>query len=128
MKFSHPAAFEIPDKWIAAAGLSGFKAVTETYRAARDPKWPNLVLVFDQIVTPVRAEGTRWFDRDRMIAILQGIVSGAELPAVNVHELPGHTPRPFALRDGFHRFYASAAAGFGAVPVAVLPYFDIMSC
>jgi hypothetical protein len=127
VKFFEPVAFEIPDEWLVASGLRDFRPVSQTYRAAPDPNWPNLILPFDQVVTPVRTLGIRWFDHDRMISILSAIARDAELPPLNVHELLDRTPRPYAIRDGFHRFYASAAARFGAIPVAVLPYFDIMA-
>jgi len=125
MKFTEPAAFEIPAEWIEAAGLRGFVPGYETYRVVPDPEWPNLIIPFERIETPVRATGVQWFDRERMISILRGIAAGASLPPIRVHELPNPTPRPYGLRDGFHRFYASAAAGFKAVPATNLPHFDI---
>ena len=45
------------------------------------------------------------------VNILRAFVGNESLPPVSVHGLsPG--PYRYGLRDGFHRFYASAAADF----------------
>jgi len=51
------------------------------------------------------------------------MATGAEIPPVPVVALPpaDDPAAPFAYRvcDGFHRFYASVAAGFEMLPVVI---------
>jgi hypothetical protein len=59
-----------------------------------------------------------------MFAILRLIVAGSVLPAIAVHEPPNAVDHRYAVCEGFHRFYASAALGFTNVPVSVLPFTE----
>jgi hypothetical protein len=57
----------------------------------------------------------------RLVRVLQGIVSGTQIPPVPLRELPEEEfpnirPYRFRVRDGIHRFYASIAAGFQSLP------------
>jgi hypothetical protein len=83
-----------------------------------------LIVQLLEIAPVQRNPGVPWFHRDRTVKILRAFVANDALPPVPVHELPTGSYR-YALRDGFHRFYASAAAGFNALPIEILPYFDI---
>jgi hypothetical protein len=79
-----------------------------------------------EIAPPRRAKGVvidfQGFGRERMVKILLGFVAGHSIPPITVHELP-EGPHRYGLREGFHRFYASAAAGFNWAPVTVVDYF-----
>ena len=119
-----PAEFEIPDSWWADAGMAAFCPGAPNYRST-----PHAVLVpLREIEPPFRnpevIRDWRGFDRARMIRVLSGIATGAEMPPVPVVALsPAADPAaPFAYRvcDGFHRFYASVAAGFEMLPVVVI--------
>jgi hypothetical protein len=59
-----------------------------------------------------------------MIDILRGLIAADRMTAIAVHELPSGAYR-YAVREGFHRYYASVALGFVCVPMSVLPYFDV---
>lgn len=63
-----------------------------------------------------------------MTSILRGICTGDALPAIVVDEPPTNEGLRYRVREGFHRYYASAAAGFTHVPVLLRPYFDINTC
>jgi hypothetical protein len=61
------------------------------------------------------------FFRARMVLILTGFVADADIEPILLFSLPqldSYLPAPFRyrVRDGFHRFYASVAAGFKSVP------------
>jgi hypothetical protein len=115
-----PAEFEIPDAWWAAAGMSGFTCEGSAYRSSTGE-----VFALDDIEPPFRLT-TRpldWhgFDRARFVSILRGFVANAELPPIDLLILPALADisgQPFRYRvlSGFHRFYASIAAGFEFVP------------
>ncbi len=76
---------------------------------------------------PQRDPGFEWFDRGRMIAILSAIVAGTVLPAITVHQPPDAVDDRYAVRDGFHRFYACVALAFTRVPVPAVPFFDLQA-
>jgi hypothetical protein len=117
-----PCDFEIPDDWLAEAGMVGFTAAATAYRSA-----PAAVLVpLTMIEPPYRRvsypKDWRGFDRVRLIRVLKWIVADAEIEPVPLFELPAtdfpHTPYRYRVTDGFHRFHASIAAGFENLPGA----------
>jgi hypothetical protein len=116
-----PCDFEIPDDWWREAGMEGFQPTGACYAHAGIVATVSLLQVEPPTRNPDVRPEWRGFDRPRLISVLQGVVAGAELPPIpleviaNGHEFP---PAPFIyrVRDGFHRFYASVAAGFSRVP------------
>ncbi|WP_297388448.1 hypothetical protein [Acidiferrobacter sp.] len=124
MKFScNGKDFEIPDSWQTKAKVLGWTSAATFYPAAADPHYPTVVIPLHFIAPPERDPGTPWFDEARMVRILQGLRSGIPLPPIEIHEPPDKSMFRYAIRDGFHRFYASAALGFTHLPVTVYPYF-----
>lgn len=128
MRFSfpcYPAEFEIPDDWWAEAGMPGFRPTSASYfpsdRAAQ-------IIRLREIEPPFRfpehPKDFGGFDRRRLVRILSGFIAGAAIDPVPLLTLPApeFQPAPFRYRprDGFHRFYASVAAGFGSLPEIVL--------
>jgi hypothetical protein len=120
-----PAEFEIPDDWWTEAGMAGFKPTEQTYRSTDEA---TDAIALRDIEPPFRwpevPKDFRGFDRERMIAVLSGIAIGVSLPPVPLlilPALPDISRAPFAYRvlDGVHRFYASVAAGFTALPATV---------
>jgi hypothetical protein len=80
----------------------------------------------DDIATPSLSDGTKdWhgFERARLVSVLKGIATGADMEPVPLLELPQHdiwpVPYQYRVRDGFHRFYASIVAGFESVPAVI---------
>jgi hypothetical protein len=118
-----PAEFEIPDSWWNDAGMTTFHPRAPSYHSTPDA----IAVARRQIEPPFRnPEVTRdWrgFDRARLVSILTGIVTDAEIPPVPVIALPSddYPAAPFAYRvcDGFHRFYASVAVAFEMLPVVI---------
>ena len=98
-----------------------FTPVSRCYQSVETAAVVSLLQIEPPIRNPDVRPGWRGFDRPRLISVLQAIASGVELPPVpleviaNGHEFP---PAPFTyrVRDGFHRFYASIAAGFTHLP------------
>jgi hypothetical protein len=121
-----PAEFEIPDSWWTDAGMTAFCPGAPSYRSTPHP---NVIAVrLREIEPPFRNPGVlrdwQGFDRARMIHVLRWMASDAAIQPVPVVKLPpaDDPAGPFAYRvcDGFHRFYASVAAGFELLPVVVL--------
>lgn len=117
--YLHGTPFEIPDEWWAGTGMKGFGANGRSYRCDCDKAQ---TLPMSEVWTLVRARG---FDEARMRSVLKGIADGDPLPPVKVDRPPGVGPAVFRLKDGYHRFMASAAAGFGAIPALEVSYFDL---
>jgi hypothetical protein len=120
-----PAEFEIPDAWWSDAGMTAFGPGAPSYRCTPHPN--VIAVLLREIEPPFRNPGVlrdwQGFDRARMIRVLGGMATGAEMPPVPVVALPpaDDPAAPFAWRvcDGFHRFYASVAAGFEMLPVVI---------
>lgn len=120
-----PIEFEIPDQWWAAAGMNGWKSHASSYVATSDPQYPTTVVPLSEVAAPVRNKNVAWFKEQRMVDVLRGFRVGDKLPPIEVDEPPTNTGFRYRVRDGFHRYYASAAVGFTQLPVSVRPYFDI---
>ena len=125
MRFVFPVVFEVPDEWWIEAGLRNFKPKTTAYIAQPVTGWPTETVLLAAIRPPARASGVRNFDRERMVNILRGIRTDSPMPPVVVHNCPKPSQYLYEVRDGFHRFYASAAVGFSNLPIEIRPYFDI---
>lgn len=128
MKFilpHQPIKFEIPDQWWAAAGMNGWEFYASSYVATSDPQYPTAVVPLSEVAAPVRNMNVAWFKEQRIVDILRGFRVGDKLPPIEVDEPPTNTGFRYRVRDGFHRYYASAAVGFIQLPVSVRPYFDL---
>lgn len=113
--------FEIPDQWWIEAGMNGFTRALPSYITTPDPD--VLYVALKDITCPNRTveRDFRGFERDRLLRIFGGFLAGDAIPPVKVHKCP-YGPSSYGLRDGFHRFHASIAAGFSCIPVALTTY------
>ncbi len=125
MKFYRPIEFEIPDEWWIKSGMSNFKPTTSSYTPTTSSRWPTTIARISDIQPVRRACGFGGFKLDKMMPVLEALVNGIPIPRIEVHELPGTNDFRYGMRNGFHRFHASAAAGFEYIPIEILPYFDI---
>jgi len=119
-----PSDFEIPDDWLADAGAAGFVPTTPAYRSSSDAILVPLVDIEPPHRVLTIAKDWRGFDRPRLISVLKGIVTGADIEPVPLLELPVFEFAPntyrFRVRNGFHRFYASIVAGFECLAAVIV--------
>jgi hypothetical protein len=116
-----PGSFEIPDDWIVEAGFVGFKPTESAYLSTT----AGLSVPLTQVEPIVRFVSTPkdfgGFDRGRLIRILKGFVAGDNIEPVEGIQLPifevCRSPYRYRVCNGYHRFYASIAAGFDALPI-----------
>ena len=101
--------------------MRGWKPSTPSYCAAHDPDRPSVVLPIASIAPPARDPGIPEFRETRLIRILEGFRRGDAMRPITIHELPDRSFFRYAVCDGFHRFYASAAVGFTHLPVTICP-------
>ena len=128
MQFSIPHSeivFEIPDAWLRQGNAVGFSPTMSAYLFERDPEWPNVVAPFSDVEPPVRNRDVLGLHEDRTVSLLRAITAGHAVPAVEADEPPNPKSHRYRVRNGYHRFYISAALGFSHVPLSVKPYFDI---
>jgi hypothetical protein len=118
-----PTEFEIPSGWWAEAGMPGFTPLALSYRSTASAVIIPLREIEPLPRSPEHPRDWRGFDRGRMISVLNGIATGAEIEPVPVVELPyadfPQSPYLYRIYNGFHRFYASVAAGFECLPVVI---------
>jgi hypothetical protein len=115
-----PAEFEIPDEWWNQAGMSAFARTRSAYKSTTDE-----TIALDDIEPVFRLRNTprdcRGFRRADLVSILKGFAADAEIPPIDLLIIPqlgdlSGDPFKYRIVDGFHRFYASIAAGFEFVP------------
>jgi hypothetical protein len=119
-----PCEFELPDEWLMEAGMVGSRPTGSAYASDHSA----ILVPLREIEPPFRnlevPKDWHGFDRVRMVRVLRGIVSGAEIPPVPLRELPEEVfpdlrPYRYRVRDGIHRFYASIAAEFQKLPAVI---------
>jgi hypothetical protein len=119
---NYPCEFEIPDAWLSEAGMDGFTRTAAAYRSTA----AAVHVPLREIEPPYRIPAKDWcgFDHSRLVSVLNGIATGAEIEPVPLlqlptSDLPSRTPYRYRVLNGFHRFYASIAAGFEESPALI---------
>jgi hypothetical protein len=109
--------FEIPDDWWQFCDMEGLRPATTFYLCSqRDPGVQTVPIA--EAKPPVRDAGVIGFHKNRMAPILLAFTSDrCAVPAVPVRELAAGEPYRYAVLDGYHRYYASIAAGYTRLPV-----------
>jgi len=117
---------ELPDEWLAEADMLSFSPKWSAYRAKPRRRDGEVFSVLIEELSPeIRSPGVPIFNedpdtgrsaRERVVSILRGFRSDAELPPVEVRPLARGSAYKYKLTAGAHRFYCSLAVGFVAVP------------
>jgi len=73
-------------------------------------------LCLKDIDTPTRSfsKGGWWVQKDRLLSVLQAMVSGTPLPPLSVAD--GIGDHRYQIENGFHRYYASLLLGYTEIP------------
>jgi len=115
--------FSIPDEWWNAAGMESFLTKRDAYRSYSDELVPELdvtAVPLCEIAPPPDEGRTRTdyggFVRNRLLAIFDAFVCDIPLPPARAITENDGIYR-YSLIDGYHRFYASCAAGFRNLPI-----------
>jgi hypothetical protein len=103
----YPCFFEIPDDWLAEAGLIGFTPQTQAYVTTPGAK----LIPLTQIEPVPRYQSTprdfHGFERPQLMHLLKRFVAGEVVDPAPMAELPIHeiaaSPFRFRVCDGFHR-------------------------
>lgn len=121
MRFERPNGipFEIQDEWWVFAEMDCFTRNGDAYPHASGCKEVQIVPLVD-IEPPTRAHGVPPFKKYKLVPILLAFSSPeCALPPVEVCTAAPSGPYRFKVFNGYHRYYASIAVGYTALPVFV---------
>jgi hypothetical protein len=126
-----PCDFEIPDDWIAESGIGSFSPDAPAYQSTNDATLISLAEIVPLPRVQTVPKDWRGFERKRLVDVLRGIVAGNAIDPVPMVTLPesDHLVRlsyRYCIRDGFHRYYASIAAGFTCLPATVATLEELL--
>lgn len=115
-----PGEFEIPDEWWEEAGMRHFRREQPAYLSSANA----IAVPLTDIEPPMRLPGCTkdWqgFDRTRLVRVLRGFAERAIIDAVPLRAFPQYefqsAPFRYYILDGYHRYYASVAAGLDYLP------------
>jgi hypothetical protein len=121
---NYPCEFEIPDAWFTEAGMDRFTRTASAYRSTVAAVPVLLREIEPPYRTPLTPKDWCGFDHVRLVRVLNWIATGAEIEPVPMLKLPSsdlssRAPYGYRVLDGFHRFYASSAAGFECLPAEI---------
>lgn len=78
------------------------------------------IVALSEIEPPKRAKGVPMFRKYKLVPVLLAFQSPeCALPPVELLQLDDRGPKRYALQNGFHRFYASVAAGYSKIPAVI---------
>ena len=123
MLFVVPGAelgFEIPDAWWDFCEMRSWRRPSEFFPFAPDEDDSVQIVELSAIEPPVRGPGVAMFKKYKLVPVLLAFQSPeCQLPPVVLSKPQSGSDR-LTLRNGFHRFYASAAVGYTRIPARVL--------
>ena len=121
------AIFEIPDDWWSFAEMNAFSPGGGGYYPY-DPRWNTQdveVVYLSDIEPPTRNSRVPPFKKYKLVPVLLAFRSPeCALPPVEVQPFRGSRSYRFSVINGYHRYYASVAAGYNKLPIIVRPSFD----
>jgi hypothetical protein len=111
--------FEIPGDCWQFGDMENFRPATTFYLYSQRDVVVQTVPIAE-VRPPERDVGVVGFHKNRLPPILLAFTSDrCAVPAVPVRELAGSNPYRYEVLDGYHRYYASIAAGYTRLPVLI---------
>lgn len=125
MRFRTPrgdSAFEIPDDWWRFAEMDGFSPAPGGFYPYRAKAEDGVeVVALTEIEPPQRDHGIGLFKKYKLLPLLFAFSSPeCRLPPVEVHASDSAGPYRLKVHNGFHRYYASVAAGYTKLPTVLV--------
>jgi ParB-like chromosome segregation protein Spo0J len=112
---------KIPDEWWVFCGMPDWNPASEYFPYRSSEASVEIVELAD-IVPPARSERTPNFRKYKMVPILLAFQSPeCFLPPIKIREILDAGGARFEVANGFHRYYASIAAGYSHIPAIVVP-------
>jgi hypothetical protein len=111
--------FEVPDDWWQFCDMEAFRPATTFYLYSQRDGGVQTVPIAE-VRPPERSAGVVGFHKNRLAPILLAFPSDrCSVPAVPVREFADGGRYRYEVLDGYHRYYASIAAGYTRLPVLV---------
>lgn len=124
MTFTIPGggrAFEIPDDWWLFADMEQFRPNSAGYYLYNSKCGPVEVVSLESVEPPCRDPGIEELKKYKLVPVLLAFQSPeCALPPVQVKRVTPPSKYQYRVHNGFHRFYASVAAGYSKLPVMVI--------
>jgi hypothetical protein len=112
--------FTIPDKWWHESGMDSFTVHRSYYRPSQRKEGVEMLLLpLERIWGRERTSGVPYLRKKAMIEILCRIREDKSIDPVEVMKPTEDNGYEYWLKDGFHRFRASVAAGYEKIPAIV---------
>jgi hypothetical protein len=109
--------FEIPNDWWQFCDMENFRPATTFYLYSQRNAEVQTVPIAE-VRPPERSTGVVGLHKNRLAPILLAFTSDrCALPAVPLREPADSDPYRYEVLDGYHRYYASIAAGYTRLPV-----------
>lgn len=115
--------YEIPFKELKKIAdelkfANGKKIMHEFYQHTETEN--SLLIPISELQQPKREGNRTWFrSKENIINILTFMISEQPLPPIEVFSKGRKIVDKYSIRDGFHRYYASAAIGFTLIPIMI---------
>lgn len=111
--------FEITDDWWQFCDIENSPPPTAFYLYSQRDVGVQTVPI-TEVRPPERSAGVVGFHKNRLAPILLAFTSDrCAVPAIPVRELADSDPYRYEVLDGYHRYYASIAAGYTRLPVLI---------
>jgi hypothetical protein len=116
--------------------MEGFVCSAPSFEVVRKPNEPVIMARISMVAPTKRDPAVKGlseygFAEQRMIDILRALREKTALPPIEVNQ-QSLSPHCYNLYHGFHRYYASIAAGFSHLPITVVPdvkaFLDAEQC
>ena len=110
--------FEIPDEWWIDAGMKDYVPCTEHYHT--NLSVCTAIVLLKEVEPPQRDNGFWFRNKESVLEVLRKMRDEDEvLEPIEVWSLAKKASKKYIVRDGFHRFYLSIAAGFRKIPIKI---------
>lgn len=123
MKFRTPSSLEfiIPDDWWQFAEMSSFSPNGGNYYPYSFQFADTVVVVnLAEVEPPKRNDGVPPFKKYKLLPVLFAFQSPeCALPPVEAKVISGDGKFKYCVLNGYHRYYASVAAGYSMLPIAI---------
>ncbi len=128
MIFTTPGSdhtFEIPDDWWQFTDMGLFRPNSSGFYPYNTTTEPVDLVAIEAVEPPSRKAGIEEFKKYKLVPVLLAFQSPeCALPPVLVKRISSPSKYQYYVHNGFHRFFASVAAGYSKLPVTVIEHSE----
>lgn len=118
--------FEIPDDWWQFTEMRQFHPNSSGFYPYHTTSEPVELVSIEVVEPPSRGPIIEEFKKYKLVPVLLAFQSPeCALPPVQVKRVSSPSKFQYRVHNGFHRFFASVAAGYSKLPVTVIEHHDL---